>query len=137
MLCVPTSVRSSDIHGLGLFSEGEIIEGSIVWKFNPVLDQKLDRYYLKDFNGLAARAVWHYCYINPDEPSFLVLCGDDARFMNFDEPSNTKIGPRDHSGEYLLLAARLIRPGEEITVPYDSDADATRKMSVRFNRSVA
>jgi SET domain-containing protein len=133
MLTVPTSVRRSKIHGLGLFSEGEIKAGMAVWTFNEILDQRINRFHQEGFCKLAIRALLNYGYINPDEPEFIVLCGDDARFMNFGDPANTVVGPKDHTGEYILLAARDIHHGEEITVPFDSDADAARKLAVLFD----
>lgn len=138
MLHVRTEVKPSTIHGLGLFSTSRIKAGQRVWRFNRKLDHGFTGNYLDCLPDCVAEQIRKYSYVNSGEEGLYILCGDDARFLNFpkvDVATNTyvdmpnlKLGNR-MDGEYDLLAARDIEAGEELTVPLESDADADRKLS--------
>lgn len=142
MLYVRTEVKPSPIHGLGLFATHNIAKGQTVWQFNPSLDIRYTEAYLDTIPECVADQIRKYRYINPEYREISVLCGDDARFMNFAALSaetheggvatkriaNLALGEK-RDDEYTLIAARYIAAGEELTVPLDSDADAERKLS--------
>ena len=72
----------------------------------------------------------HYGYVNPENPAWLVVCGDDSRFMNFSERPNLVMhGKPTRDREASLFAAHAILAGQELTVGVDTDADSTRKLS--------
>jgi hypothetical protein len=128
MLLVKASPRPSAIHGIGLFADEDIRPGTIVWSFGG----EDCRHAIKDVNLWHAKAqewIWMHGYINPRQPGFLVSCCDDSIYMNFANPANTALGYPHVDGEYSLVCLRYIIRGHEITVPFESDADACRKMN--------
>lgn len=129
MLLVKTTIQPSEIHGIGCFAAENIADGSIVWRFDYP-DQKIPLFRANNLPQVASDAVLRYCYVNPNALNFVVLCFDDARFMNFSESPNLSI-ERDISElfEGKLIANREIQAGEELTVGVDTDADSERKLA--------
>lgn len=116
MLLVRTKLKESTIDGLGVFSDEFIPEGEIIWKFEPLVDRLIEE---KDIDTMPAHIVEfldHYCEYFP-ELGLLVLSGDHDRFTNHSETPNTRVllpnGP-----QALVVAARDIAPGEELTCDY-------------------
>jgi len=111
MLRVRTYLASSPIEGIGLFAAEPIPRGTLVWK----LDERFDRSYdLRDIaadDGLLRDMLARYGYRTSEAP-IVVLCGDDARFMNHSPTANT-----DEIGE-MTIATVDIAAGEEITCDY-------------------
>ena len=120
MLLVATTVRPSEIHGLGCFAGEFIPKGKRVWVFDRRIDPivylaHLSRLpeamqtFLND-KGFVATRRWRKC---------IVLCGDDSRYMNHsDDPNLIK-----------NVACRDIEAGEELTCDYWSfDLDAEKKL---------
>ncbi|MBN8466882.1 SET domain-containing protein [Corallococcus exiguus] len=116
MLRVKTSVKRSPIHGLGLFAEERIPQGTIVWAFDRPIDQ---RFWPVDVVGMSAiekafLARYAFC-----ERGTLVLCGDHARFMNHSDSANCG----NNASRTATIALRDIAPGEELTDDYTSMED--------------
>lgn len=111
MLRVRTYLAASPIDGIGLFAAEPIPRGAIVWK----LDERFDRSYdLRDIpadDALLHDMLARYGYRTSAAP-VVILCGDDARFMNHSPTANT-----DEIGE-MTIAVRDIAAGEEITCDY-------------------
>lgn len=131
MMTIPVEVGRSPIHGQGVFARERIRAGTVIWQFHPSLEQRVDKTLLK----YSEEAVWDFVtergYLN--DRNQWVLCVDEGQFLNFPLPgaqANTKLGGLQ-DGEYMLLAATDIEPGEEITVPPESDKDYQRKMEAR------
>lgn len=102
MLLIPTIVRDSEIHGLGVFCSEDIKKDQLVWRFDPRCDFRmsifpdwLKKFVFKDSEGAA-------------------LDGDNARFMNHSENANLYASARD------LKARSFIPSGSELTVDYQS-----------------
>jgi len=130
MLTVPIEIRKSEIHGYGVFALRNIPKEAVIWMFTPGLDRVISLLGVKNAEPSIRAYVMERGFINPQEPDDIVVCVDEAQFMNFPrrgEPSNTKLGGI-LDGQYLILAAEKILAGTEITVPPESDADYNRKM---------
>jgi hypothetical protein len=131
MMMIPVEIGRSPIHGQGVFALHSIRAGTVIWQFNPSLDQKASAGLLKYAEEPVRDFVMDRGYLNFHGD--WVVCVDEAQFLNFPNPhelANTKLGGKQ-DGEFLLLAARYIEPGEEITVPPESDSDYERKMEAR------
>lgn len=131
MLLILTELKPSEIHGIGLFATAPIKSGTRVWQYNPKIDRRISPSFLYTIPQCAAEQVRKYSYVKPDYQEVMVLCGDDARHMNFPaagETANIGLGVELDS-EYTLVAVRDIQKGEELTVCGESDADAARKLS--------
>jgi len=110
MLLVPTYVAPSAIHGLGLFAAEPIPAGTVVWRFNSVLDRVLDRAWAASLPEVAQQFLARYAYRRGTQ---LVLCGDDGRFVNHSDAPTLAERPDTAS-----VAARDIAAGEELTEDY-------------------
>lgn len=115
MLFVRCEVRPSPLHGLGLFLLEPVKAGAVVWSY----ENRVDRLYrvasLAVLPAHVADRIRHYGYqLNADD---LVLCGDDARFINHaDEPTTRE----DESMVFIrdTVAARDLAVGDELTEDY-------------------
>jgi SET domain-containing protein len=123
MLLVETTVRPSEIHGLGCFTAEFIPKGKRVWVFDRRIDvlvykaraSKLPApmQTLLDEKGFVAVRRWRKCF---------VLCGDDSRYMNHSDDPNLVNN----------VACRDIEAGEELTCDYWSfDLEAARKLGAK------
>jgi hypothetical protein len=130
MMLVETIVRESPIHGSGLFAKAPIPKGTRVWQFSRAIDHEIPQWVFVRFSKRERRALLDRGYINPHQYGAVVQCGDEAMFMNFPltgELPNVELGGVV-DGEDVLVAARDIEAGEELTVTPASDADYERKM---------
>ncbi len=118
MLFVQTRVLASPIHGLGLFATEPIAKGTVIWKFDPLLDIKLTPEEVARLPLLGRKFVETYSYVEFDTLAY-VLCGDDARFMNHSETPSCSDRYDGPDGD-VTSAARDIAAGEELTCDYRS-----------------
>jgi uncharacterized protein len=116
VLLVPTSVRHSQIHGLGVFAEEDIPAGTILWRFEPLLDRLIHESDLGRLPDHLVAFVDIYSEYFP-ELGVLVLSGDNDRFTNHSDDPNTEVilpnGP-----EAYVRARRDIAAVDEITCDY-------------------
>ena len=130
MLIVKTRIAPSAIHGIGLFATEFIPKGTVIWEFTPGFDAYVKA---EDVHRLPAPAKFQmlkYCH-RDQVTGHYVLCADDARYFNHSEQPNTV----DLDGpEGPTVAARDIRPGEELTCDYRLfDADVVVKLGLTEN----
>lgn len=123
MLRVRTKLAASPISGIGLFAAEPIKCGTLIWKLDAEFDREYDMRTLSPEDDLLRETLLHYGYQPGDDP-IVVLCGDDARFMNHSPDANT-----DDVGD-LTIARTDIAAGEEITCDYT-------KFDRGFQRSLA
>jgi uncharacterized protein len=131
MLTVPVEIKKSAIHGFGVFARNDIKNGTIIWMFDPGLDQRIPELVVENSDERKRNYILQRGYVNPKNAEVVVLCIDEAQFMNFPahgEEANIKLGGLQ-DGEQLLIAAQDIAAGTELTVPPSSDADFYRKIS--------
>jgi SET domain-containing protein len=117
MLRVKAYIAPSGIHGMGLFAGEPIAKGSVVWGFDPPVDQ---RFKPEDLRGMSPEMkvfLSRYAY---SDRGTLVLCGDHARFMNHSTTANCG---NDSTRQYTL-ALRDIAQGEELTDNYATMEDS-------------
>jgi len=116
MLLVPTRLASSAIHGHGVFAASPIASGAPVWRVAKGLDME----FAPDIvDGLPVH-VRAFCgdhgYLDRNVGR-IILCFDDARFVNHsDAPNVVTDYAQDPYG--LDVALRDIATGEEITMDY-------------------
>ena len=116
MLLVKTRLDKSPIHGFGVFAVERIPRGTPVWRFMAPFDQDLSPAVLDDLSEQHRQWMLHYGYIDIHSKR-LILCGDDARFMNHSD--NPNIASDFNLDSYGVdIAVRDIEVGEEITTDY-------------------
>jgi SET domain-containing protein len=128
MFLVPTFLRPSPIHGIGVFTQISIAKGAKIWEFTPGFDHVYAESDLAALTEVQRATVLFYGYCDPRWADKIVLCGDNARHFNFSaEPNTVEL---DFSAPPASYAARDIAAGEELTYPADEDMDAARKLQL-------
>ncbi len=124
MLLVKTRVRDAyrgDVHiGLGLFADQFIPKGTVIWRFNPVIDKVIPVGELEGLTEIERQFIDTYTYREGDT---LVLCSDDAKYVNHSRTPNTDNYENEMGS--VTVARVDINIGEEITSDYrDFDDDS-------------
>ena len=115
MLTIPTFVMESRTHGLGLFAADHIVGGSVVWQYVPDFDRYVSQTLYASLPDPARRFLDFYGNVNTHGD--ILICADDARFMNHSSVPNVSA-----AGD-VNVALRDINVGEEILCEY-SEFDA-------------
>lgn len=126
MLTVKTKIGQSKIAGIGLFADGFIPKGTLVWKFQKGFDLELSKSQFDELSEPAKEQVLNYCYFNSKTQKYIV-CSDDARFFNHSDNPNVSSGPED---DHIDKALKDIQIGEELTQNYkmfDGEVDTKLK----------
>lgn len=126
MLIVHTTLKYSEIHGLGCFAAQDIKKGEVVWKLDTEFDLifKVKDLQLHPAPFVQFLKMYSYRPIDSAE-DVLILCCDHARHMNHSTEPNLLEGV-DGSN----IAARDIKAGEELTCDYTLfDKDIDHKLS--------
>jgi hypothetical protein len=130
MLIVPVVVRHSAIHGLGVFATAFIPKGTVIWQFDPGIDRHLPAEWLKSQPPHVQRFVHSYAVLGMDQESY-TLTGDWTLFINHANPGNMTPNPAIQvNGEEVVVAARDIHAGEELTIDY-AEIDGADREKVR------
>ena len=113
MMTVRCYLAPSSIEGLGVFATVPIRKGEEVWRYNPDFDLSypVDRIaaapeHIREF-------MERYTYVNPFDPTMVILDADEARFMNHSDTPNV-----DFSDDACGRAVRDIAADEELTCDY-------------------
>ncbi len=109
MMLVPTCVKLSPLHGLGVFATAPIPAGTETWRLSR-WDQQLTPEELAEMAPAARAAIAHHLYFHAGR---WVLCFDHGRFMNHSATPNT-----DCRSPLVNIALRDIDAGEELTCDY-------------------
>ena len=79
MLLVKVTLKSSPIHGLGIFAAEDIAQGQIVWRFDPRLDPLIPREELPNLPEGVQAFLDMYGYVTEmNGRRWILLCGDHA-----------------------------------------------------------
>lgn len=111
MLLVRTFIRSSLVHGLGLFAAEPIVEGQRIWKFDLLIDRVLDPREIELQPKDVREFVHAHAFV--DWYGNVVLSADQAIYMNHGADGANVLA--DGIGSY---AARPIEAGEELLEDY-------------------
>ena len=122
MLLFDTELRTSPIHGIGVFLLEDVREGDVIWRF----DSRIDRIYSEDEldsapprlrEFLRTYSTWH------EAAGLWMLCGDNGRHFNHSNTPNT-ISLGIAFGDDV--AAADIPAGTELTSDYRTICDTFR-----------
>jgi SET domain-containing protein len=114
MMLIPTELRSSDIHGIGIFTVGPLEKGAHIWRLNPDFERFLNEEDVKKWPDFQQEFVYKYTYPHPENPQLLILEVDNGRFMNHSLTPNT-----DFKDVYNGFALQDIPAGVELTCNYN------------------
>jgi hypothetical protein len=122
MLRVRTYLAPSSIHGIGVFAAESIPKGTVVWRYDSSLDQRVTVVAFDGMPQIVQDFLVKYAWKQGDSWWF---CSDNFRFVNH---SRTPIlrGPVEDPS-WSSIAVRDIYLGEELTENYsDYDEDWSR-----------
>jgi len=125
MLRVPTYVAPSQIAGVGLFAAKKLPAGCVIWQFTEGVDWRITPEEFGLFPEPYRSRLRHYLY--EEEAGTLVLCGDNAKFMNHNPDPNC-----DDTPDQYTVTKRAIRAGEELTCDYRAFDAESRLNGVFF-----
>jgi SET domain-containing protein len=111
MVFVTTTIRSSPIHGRGMFATRRLERGTVLER-GPVLP-------FPDEDAVNSVLVERYAFDFDGSERCLVLGA--ASLCNHSEEPNAEVDIDDETGTYRLLSLRRIRQGEEILIDYGPD----------------
>lgn len=111
MLSVPTYVAPSPISGVGLFAAVPLSAGSRIWQYTEGVDWRIPPEDFEAFPEPYRSRLRHYVY--QEESGLLVLCGDNAKYMNHSEEPNCT--DRDPT---FTVTTRDVVAHEELTCDY-------------------
>jgi len=123
MLIVPTELRASKIHGIGVFTLKPVKKGQVVWRFDTRVDIV---YSVDEVNSLPDVFTDMLCIYGywQEENELFMLQGDFARHINHSKQSNLQaLGVAFDN----WIAARDIKAGEELTVDYSKACDYVKE----------
>jgi SET domain-containing protein len=121
MLVVPTELRASPIHGIGVFLLAPVKKGDLIWRFDSRIDRVYTREEIDSLPQIARDFVNIRAYLHK-ETRLWVLCGDNAKYYNHSKnPTALSVG-RGFSDD---IAAHDLPPDTEITSNYYEFYDNT------------
>lgn len=114
MLKVKTKIGQSGIHGMGLFADELIKEGTVTWEYDPKWDRGFTQAEVDALPEFAKEFCMFYSYFDYQRNMY-ILPMDHLRFINHTEDTAkqniTSTPDKD-------IAARDIQPGEELLCDY-------------------
>lgn len=113
MMTVRCYLAPSLIEGLGVYTSVPIQRGSEVWRYNPDFDLSYPIAKIATAPDHIREFMDRYTYVNPFDPTKVILDADEARFMNHSDNPNV-----DFSSDISGRALRDIEIDEELTCDY-------------------
>jgi len=129
MILVKTAVKPSDIGGFGLFAAEDISIGTLVWKFDPMLDIILQRAEVLALPENAREHLRKHSLTNNDGNYQISL--DNNQYTNHSYEANITWCEKYNE----FIANRHIDAGEEITKDYTTFSHSVFAKSL-INKSI-
>lgn len=115
-MLVKTYLGQSKIEGIGLFAAETVHKDTVIWRFDPTVDQKLTEEQIASIAEPGQELIRKYTYRHRIT-GFYILCADDMRFMNHSsQPNCLDILYADKPD--ITIALKDIAAGEEMTCDY-------------------
>ena len=131
MLMVETELRSSPIHGIGVFLLEDVTEGQLIWRFDSRIDRVFAEAELNDIPQRLRAFLEVYSTFH-QQSGLWVLCGDNGRHFNHsDEPNTISLGVAFGDD----VAGADLPAGTELTTDYNLICDSVRVRGAPYLRS--
>lgn len=114
MLRIKTTIKPSGIHGIGLFADQFIPEGTVTWSYDPEIDPSYTPETIAGLPEPMQSFMNFYCYFDTARGKY-VLPADHLRFINHTEDA-TRVNIQSTPDQDIAL--RDIQPGEELLCDY-------------------
>src|SRR4051794_9884306 len=129
MMMVETELRSSPIHGIGVFVTEPVRAGDLIWRFDSRIDRVFADEELKEMPQQLQRFLQTYSTFSA-ELNLWGLCGDNGRHFNHSDTPNTRSLGIAFGDD---VAAVDMEPGTELTSDYRTICDAMRFGGIDFS----
>lgn len=113
MMLVPTELKSSPIHGLGVYAAAPVKAGAKIWELREGFDVFMDIAFISGLPPLVQGFVDKYGYPHHSRKNTIILEIDSGRFMNHSDTPNT-----DFKTPEVGFALVDIAVGEELLCNY-------------------
>jgi len=123
MLLVNASAGPSRIHGQGLIARELIAADTVIWLLKPGFDVEMTPEQFNELPAVVRQQVGKYVYTDMTTGN-IVLCSDDAKYMNHADRPNTR-----SFGQQTVTSADIL-PGEELTCDYREFDAASQHASI-------
>ncbi len=113
-------VRTSPLHGRGLFASGQIAAGTVIGVYPLLVLSHEDTAHLK------ATRLYHYVFYVDERADGAARCAvafGEISMCNHSPAANAGFEVDPDAAEVVLMASRDIAPGEEILIDYEDFAD--------------
>jgi SET domain-containing protein len=115
MIHIAYKLKSSDLHGVGLFADEDIKQGQLIYTASPLLDLNITQEQFDNLNQKEKDEILWWGFF--DRPSQMWHVDFDvSKFIN--HSGNATVTQDDSHEEAYLVATRDIQPGEELTQNY-------------------
>jgi SET domain-containing protein len=115
MIHIAYTLKSSDLHGVGLFADEDIKQGQLIYTASPLLDLNITQ---EQFDNLDQKEkdeiLWWGFFDRPSQMWHVDF--DVSKFINHSD--NATVTQDDGHEEAYLVAVRDVQPGEELTQNY-------------------
>ena len=128
MMMVPTELRSSSIHGIGVFLTAPVRAGQLIWRFDSRIDRIFTDSELNGLPDLLQEFLRTYSTLDADR-GLWVLSGDNGRHFNHSDRPNTRSLGVAFGDD---VASDDLKAGTELTSDYRTICDATRVHGMNF-----
>lgn len=128
MMMVETELRTSDIHGIGVFLTEPVSAGQLIWRFDSRIDRVFADAELLAMPDQLQRFLRTYSTLHAGQMLW-VLCGDNGRHFNHSDAPNTRSLGVAFGDD---VAAQDIAVGTELTCDYREICDAVRASDLEF-----
>ncbi len=122
MLRVKNTIRSSPIHGIGLFAAEDIPKDTVIWQFDPRMDQILNPSVFPSLPEAAQSLLVRHAYRSKRTGNY-ILDFDNGRFFNHSDTPNTYTKVVDGVPEDVIFSNCDIKEGQELTLDYSLQED--------------
>lgn len=114
MIHIKYKIKSSPIHGIGLFTDQDIKKGMLVYTPNPVLDTDITQQQFDELSSSEKNEVMYYGYFHKKTQRYHVAF-DAIRILNHATVGVANVTQDD---SMTMTAIRDIKEGEELLQDY-------------------
>lgn len=127
MIHIKYNIKSSDVHGIGLFTDQNIKSGDLIYTPSPLLDVDISIEEFNNLNDNEKREIQYYGYLNKKTNKWHVAF-DAIRVLNNAEKDIANVIQDE---DMIMIAKRDIQSGEELLQDY-LDFDTPEELKNRF-----
>lgn len=115
MIHIAYALKTSDLHGVGLFADEDIKQGQLIYTASPLLDLNITQ---EQFDSLDQKEkdeiLWWGFFDQPSQMWHVDF--DVSKFINHSD--HATVTQDENHDEAYLVATRDIKSGEELTQNY-------------------